>query len=84
MNRLDISIKIKQLLIDTLSLDIREEELSDDTLLLGNLPEFDSMAIVSILTALEEDFDFIVEDDDLSADAFESINSLVDFVQERI
>ena len=72
---------IKQLLIDTLSLDMTIEQMSDDLLLLGNIPEFDSMAIVSIITAIEEEFDFIVDDDDLSAEVFESIDSLIDFVE---
>ncbi|MET1256772.1 acyl carrier protein [Aliikangiella maris] len=84
MNRLDVSNKIKQLLIETLSLDLSIEQLDDDTLLLGNIPEFDSMAIVSILTALEEHFEFTVEDDDLSADVFESIETLINFVEKRV
>ena len=35
--------------------------------LLGAIPEFDSMAVVSIITALEERFGFIVEDDEIDA-----------------
>lgn len=84
MSQQEVSQIVKQLLIDTLSLDIGVEELADDTLLLGNIPEFDSMAIVSVITALEEAFSFMAEDDDLSAEVFESIASLVAFVEERI
>lgn len=75
---------VKQLLIETLSLDIEVEQLADDTLLLGNIPEFDSMAIVSVITAIEEAFGFMAEDDDLSAEVFESVESLVAFVEARI
>jgi len=74
---------IKQLLIETLSLDMTIEQMSDDLLLLGNIPEFDSMAIVSIITAVEEEFAFIVDDDDLSAEVFESIDSLIEFVEDK-
>lgn len=80
MSKKDISLSIKQLLIDILSLDLSVEDISDDMLLLGNIPEFDSMAIVSVLTAIEEEFDVTIEDDDLSAEVFESIESLAGFV----
>ncbi|TQV88874.1 acyl carrier protein [Aliikangiella coralliicola] len=83
MSNKDVSAIIKQLLIETLSLDMAIEELADDTLLLGNIPEFDSMAIVSIITAIEETFGFMAEDDDLSAEVFESVETLVRFVVER-
>lgn len=83
MNDPQTTQKIKQLLIDTLSLDVTVEEFASDTLLLGNIPEFDSMAIVSVLTAIEEEFGFMAEDDDLSAEVFESVDSLVEFVRAR-
>jgi acyl carrier protein len=84
MSKLEVANTIKQLLIDTLSLDISVAELDDDTLLLGNIPQFDSMAIVSVITAIEESFGFMAEDDDLSAEVFESVDSLIHFVTERI
>lgn len=83
MTRQDVSNQIKQLLIDTLSLDLKPEEMGEDTLLLGDLPEFDSMAIVSIITELEEGFGFVAEDDELSAEVFESVGTLVDFVVQK-
>lgn len=83
MSKKEIYSKIKLLLIEILSLDMSEEDMRDDMLLLGNIPEFDSMAIVSVITAIEEDFGFMVEDDDLSADVFESVETLCLFVEER-
>ena len=83
MLRKNVLLKIKQLLIDTLSLDIQTSAMDDDLALLGNLPEFDSMAIVSIITSIEEEFDFMVDDDDLNAEVFESVGSLVDFVLDK-
>jgi len=84
MSHLDVANHIKQLLIDTLSLDLSIADLTDDTVLLGNIPEFDSMAIVSVITAIEEDFGFMAEDDDLSAEVFETIGSLIEFVKSRV
>ncbi|WP_196138895.1 acyl carrier protein [Aliikangiella sp. G2MR2-5] len=83
MSNLDVSSTVKQLLIDILSLDLEVEQMADETLLLGDIPEFDSMAIVSVITALEETFGFMAEDDELSAEVFESVASLVDFVKEK-
>lgn len=71
--------KLIQLLSTTLSIDI--DEFSADTLLLGNFPEFDSMAMVSILMELEEQFGVSISEDELTGDAFESVQTLLDFVE---
>ncbi|GAA4359757.1 acyl carrier protein [Kangiella marina] len=71
--------KMIELLSDTLSLSA--DELSADTQLIGNLPEFDSMAIVSILMQIEEDFGIEIPDDELSGEVFESVQSLTEFVE---
>jgi len=84
MTRQDVSNRVKQLLIDGLSLDITPANMPEDMLLLGDLPEFDSMAIVSIITEIEENFGFMAEDDELSAEVFESVATLVDFVHARV
>lgn len=68
-----------ELLSDTLSID--KDQLDADTLLLGSLPEFDSMAIVSILMQLEETFGIAIAEDELTGDAFESVTTLSEFVE---
>ena len=55
-----------------------------DTLLLGAIPEFDSMAVVSIITSLEDSLGIFVEDDEISAETFESLGSLTAFVEEKL
>ncbi len=76
--------EIRQIVGDILQLGDRTDSLESDTALLGNLPEFDSMAVVSVLTALEEQFGIDVDDDDISADTFETLGSLVEFVNEKL
>ncbi len=66
------------ILSETLSIDA--DEFAEDTLLLGNFPEFDSMAIVSILMELEEHFAIEIAEDELTGDAFESVTSLLEFI----
>jgi acyl carrier protein len=54
------------------------------TPLLGTIPELDSMAVVGILTAIEEELDIHVEDDEISADVFATFGSLLAFVGARV
>ncbi len=84
MSKAQLTKEIKQLLIETLSLDITPDQMDDDALLLGDIPEFDSMAIVSVITALEENYQFTSADDELTAEVFESVETVVDFVSEHI
>jgi acyl carrier protein len=55
-----------------------------DTALLGSVAELDSMAVVSILTALEERFGFAIDDDEVDGRTFASVGSLTRFVQSKL
>lgn len=84
MTKAQLTLEIKQLLIDTLSLEIQPQEMADDALLLGDIPEFDSMAIVAVITALEENYHFTSADDELTAEVFESVDTVSEFVLTHI
>ncbi|WP_448565159.1 hypothetical protein [Thalassotalea ganghwensis] len=45
--------------------------------LIGVVPEFDSMTIVNLLGEIEERLDIVLDDDDVTAENFESVNSIV-------
>lgn len=62
----------------------RSISLGLDSPLLGALPELDSMAVVGIITTLEEQFGFSIYDDEISAENFETVGSLVDFVERKL
>ena len=74
---------VKQILDATLQLNNRTSEMDMNTPLLGNIAELDSMAVVSVLTAIEEHYGFEIEDDEISADVFETVGSLVNFVSSK-
>ncbi|MGH8657584.1 MAG: acyl carrier protein [Gammaproteobacteria bacterium] len=76
--------EVKMVLGNALQLGERAQRLEADTRLLGNLPELDSMAVVTVLTSLEEHFGFIVSDDEISADTFETLASLSEFVGQKL
>ena len=75
---------VKNILTDSLQLGARAEALTRDTPLLGNLPELDSMAVVTVITALEDHYGFFVEDDEISAETFTTLGSLTQFVSEKL
>jgi acyl carrier protein len=54
------------------------------TPLLGAIPELDSMAVVSLITALEEHFGIAVADDEIEASTFATLGSLAEFVQQKL
>jgi acyl carrier protein len=66
---------------DVLGLKGRARRFTDSTPLLGAVPELDSMAVVSVLTALEDRFGFEVEDDEIDGSTFATVGSLVEFVR---
>ena len=75
--------EIKQILKETLQLD-DVDNWNSDTEILGSVPEFDSMAIVTVLTMVEENYGIMIEDDEISAEVFETLGSLVTFIAEKV
>lgn len=75
---------VKNILADVLSLGDAKDSLTADSALLGSIPELDSMAVVNLITALEEHFGIVVDDDEISATTFETVGSLTAFVQQKL
>ena len=71
---------VKGLLAHTLQLGRRVDAYTADSPLLGAIPELDSMAVVNLITAMEEHFGFVVQDDEINAEAFATLGSLARFV----
>lgn len=76
--------EVKTLLTETLHLGERGKNLDGNTHLLGNLPELDSMAVIHLITALEDRFGIAVEDDDISASTFDTLASLTAFIESKL
>ncbi|SOD40062.1 acyl carrier protein [Nitrosovibrio sp. Nv4] len=76
--------EVKNTLSDVLSLGERRNSLKEDSALLGAIPELDSMAVVNVITALEERFDITVDDDEISARTFETLGALTNFVEQKL
>lgn len=72
--------RVRRILRDALQLGPRAEALTEQSRLLGGIAEFDSMAVVSVIAMVEEEYGITINDDDLSAEVFETLGSLTDFV----
>ena len=75
--------EVRTIIIDVLSLGDAGQRLDAGSPLLGALPELDSMAVVSLVGALEEHFGITIGDDDISASTFETLGSLSAFVAQK-
>ena len=80
---MDVQREVLRALDEVLSLGGRSASFTRETPLLGAVPELDSMAVVSLITTLEERCGIAIDDDDISGDTFATVGSLVDFVAER-
>jgi acyl carrier protein len=76
--------EVKDILADVLSLGETKNTLKADSALLGSIPELDSMAVVHLITAMEDHFGFTVEDDEISASTFATLGSLSAFVESKM
>ena len=78
-----IGIELKKILKDVLGLDDRVNSLELNTILLGNIPELDSVAVVAILLAIEKRFSISINDDEISAKTFETFGNLVELIANK-
>ncbi len=76
--------EVLSLLDEILSLNGRSAAFSSNTPLLGAIPELDSMAVVALITGMEERFGFSVDDDEIEGSTFATVGSLVEFVEGKL
>lgn len=81
---LDIEREVLGVLVATLNLKAGANRLRADSPLLGAVPELDSMAVASVITSLEERFDFTIADDEIDGSTFATVGSLTDFVMRKL
>lgn len=75
--------EVLAILDEILGLNGRSSTFVADTPLLGAIPELDSMAVVAVLTQLEERFGFGIDDDEIDGATFATVGSLVAFVDRK-
>ena len=81
---LNVTQEVLRVLDEVLSLNGRSSAFTRDTPLLGAIPELDSMAVVSLITSMEDQLGIVVDDDDIDGATFATVGSLVDFVSGKL
>ena len=77
-DRNEVEDVVRSLLVDVIGLPkSRVARFDDETELFGALPEFDSMAVATLLTELEERLGILIEDEDVEAEDLMSFGRLV-------
>jgi len=81
-DRGEVDETVRSLLIDVLGLKAaRVARFDDETELFGALPEFDSMAVATLLTEMEERLGILIEDEDVEAEDLMSFGRLVSLAE---
>lgn len=81
---MDTQQEVLRILDEVLSLGGRSSAFGPDTALLGAIPELDSMAVVTLITSLEEQLGIVVDDDDIDGATFATVGSLTEFVDAKL
>ena len=80
-----VDAALRDLLAEVLGLPAaRVAGFETDTALFGALPEFDSMAVATLLTGLEERLHILIEDDDVEAEDFMTFGRLLAFAEGKV
>lgn len=81
---MDVTQEVLRILDEVLSLNGRAKSFEPHTPLLGAIPELDSMAVVTLITTLEEQLGLVVDDDDIDGSTFATVGSLTEFVSGKL
>jgi acyl carrier protein len=80
-----IDAALRALLADILGLgEERAAALTDDSGLFGELPEFDSMAVATVLTEMEDRLGILIDDDEVDGEIFETYGNLLTFARRKV
>jgi len=75
---------VKEVVVITLGIEDRADDLVPESRLLGSLPELDSIAVVELLVALQDRFGIEIEDDEVVGDIFETLGQLTTFIDSKV
>ena len=81
---MNIEQRLLALLDAALGLHGRTAQFTLATPLLGSVPELDSMASLAVLTAMEEQFDVHIDDDEIDGAIFATVGTLAAFVERKV
>jgi len=76
--------EVKTIVAEVLALGDRIASFTEQSPLLGALPELDSASVINLIVALEEHFGMVVHDDEIDAASFATLGTLATFVESKL
>ena len=76
--------EVREILTKTLGIEDRVDSLTPATPLLDSVPEFNSMAVLKVILAIEEHFGLTIEGDEVTGELFETLGTLSAFVEDKM
>lgn len=78
-----IQDQIKRMISDEVLVGVSIEEIGSDMSLISDL-SLDSIQMLALITGLENEFNFVLEDEDLDMENLSTVNRLAEFVQNKL
>ena len=76
--------QLKDIIANKLDVNLAYDEIDENISLFEDGLGLDSIAIVNLIVSIEENFSLSIEDDELSADLFKSLETLAEFVRSKL
>jgi acyl carrier protein len=83
MEKNNVTGRIKQIIIRHINPELKLEELSDATPLIGRGLGLDSVSLLELVVAIEADFDMRFDEKDMSPELFANVASIAAYVAKR-
>ena len=80
MDRRRLEHRIKERVVKALELDIEPSDIPDDEVLFGGELGLDSISVLEVLVAIEEEFAIEIEEEDFRVEEFASIRQLAEYI----
>ena len=80
----NINRRVRKVLIEKMLSEVDPEEIKDDTPLIELGVGVDSVATLELLVALESEFKISIDEEDISQNLLESIDSIAEYIGKRL
>ena len=80
MDRKRLEHRIKEKIVKALELDIEPSDIPDDEVLFGGELGLDSISMLEILIAIEEEFEIEIEEENFRVEEFTSMRQLAEYI----
>jgi acyl carrier protein len=75
---------VKAVVVVTLDIEDRADDLGPETGLYGNLPELNSLTVIKLIAALQKRFGIEIEISEIAGDTFDTLGRLAAFVESKV